>query len=475
METLLAALREQFGTEQIRTSPEILTAFSRDALRPHRGFAEMTQLIQRPLAVVQPKSTDEVARLVAFARQHRLPLVPYGGGSGLMGGALSVRPGLVVDMKRMNAILAIDQQAMTVRVQSGMRLRPLGEQLAEHGLLLGHDPWSISIATVGGAISTHGLGYLGGRYGSIGDQVLGLEVVLGTGEILRTSTLRKRSTGPDLTPMFIGAEGALGIVTEATLQIFPQPEQRSLIGFSFPDFATGFRALIAMRQRGVRPTSLDMAADSWHIDLQERRGFPPPQPPYLYLVFDGLAGEVTAHCAAAIGIAQDFGGSPIAQEELQEYWRNRHAIADRWARDPEIREGTWLETAYGKSQFDFLHLAIPVSRLLDFRAQALTSMQQNGVFLCEEGLWIWPECYAFVLYCPQTSENDAAAAMRRTTEAIYQLVHQFGGSMEYVHGVGVRLGHLMTKELGNGMNALRSLKNLLDPDGILNPGKLGLD
>lgn len=475
MGTILSTLYEQFDAEQILVNSESLADFSRDALRPHRGFTDMAGLIQEPLAVVQPKSTDEIVRLVSFARQHHLPLVPYGGGSGLMGGALSVRPGIVVDMNRMDTILAVDQQALTVRVQSGLRLRPLGEQLAERDLLLGHDPWSISIATVGGAIGTHGLGYLGGRYGSIGDQVLGMEVVLGTGEILRTPALRKRSTGPDFARLFIGAEGTLGIVTEATLQVFPQPEQRSLIGFSFPDFATGFHALIEMRQRGVQPTSLDMAADSWHIDLQERRGFPPPQPPYLHLVFDGLAGEVAAHCTVATRIAQGVGGSPIAQEELQDYWRNRHAIADRWALDPELREGKWLETAYGESQFDFLHLTIPVSRLLDFRTQALTCMRENSVFLCEEGVWIWPECYAFVLYCPQTSENDAAVTMRRTTEVIYQLVHQFGGSMEYVHGVGVRLGHLMARELGSGMNTLRSLKALLDPDGIMNPGKLGLD
>lgn len=475
METILAALREQFEAEQILVSSESLAAFSRDALRPHRGFADMTRLAQEPLAVVQPKSTDDVVRLVSFARQRHIPLVPYGGGSGLMGGALSVRPGIVVDMKRMDKVLAIDQQAMTVRVQSGIRLRPLGEQLVEHGLLLGHDPWSIAIATVGGAIGTHGLGYLGGRYGSIGEQVLGMEVVLGTGEVLRAPALRKRSTGPDIARLFIGAEGTLGIVTEATLQVFPQPQTQSLIGFAFPDFVAGFRAVLAMRRRGIQPTSLDLAADSWHVDLQERRGFPPSQPPYLRLVFDGLTGETAAQCSEATNIAQDFAGSPIDQEELHEYWRNRHAIADRWARDPELREGKWLETPYGKSQFDFLHMTIPVSRLLDFRARAFACLNENGVFLCEEGVWIWPECYALVLYCPQTPTNNAATTMRQTTEAIYQIVHQVGGSMEYVHGVGVRLGHLLERELGGGMSVLRSLKAVFDPDGIINPGKLGLD
>jgi FAD/FMN-containing dehydrogenase len=474
MSTLIPTLQEMFGSAHVLTEPAARAAFTRDALRPHRGFADMTAMEQRPLAVVRPGSTEEVVRLVSLARQHQVPLVPYGGGSGLMGGALSVRPGIVVDMKRMDKVLEIDTQALTVRVQSGARLRPLGEKLAEHGLLLGHDPWSISIATVGGAIGTNGLGYLGGRYGSMGAQVLGLEVVLGTGEVVRTPPLRKRSTGPDLTRLFIGAEGMLGIVTEATLQVFPQPQQRTLVGFTFPDFPAGFRALLEMQRRGVQPTSLDLAADSWPAELQERRDLPASQPPLLRLVFDGMIDEVKVQCAEAARIAHAGNVTDLAQEELEEYWATRHAIADRWAQTPELREGKWLETPHGKSQFDFLHMAIPAARLLDFRARVLSCLQTHEVSLCEEGVWIWPECYSLVLYCQQTRDNKAAQVMRQTTEEIYQLVQDVGGSIEYVHGVGVRLGHLMQRELGGGMAVLRSLKASLDPDGIMNPGKLGL-
>jgi FAD/FMN-containing dehydrogenase len=474
MSTLISTLQEMFGSAHVLTEPAARAAFTRDALRPHRGFADMTAMEQRPLAVVRPGSTEEVVRLVSLARQHQVPLVPYGGGSGLMGGALSVRPGIVVDMKRMDKVLEIDTQALTVRVQSGARLRPLGEKLAEHGLLLGHDPWSISIATVGGAIGTNGLGYLGGRYGSMGAQVLGLEVVLGTGEVVRTPPLRKRSTGPDLTRLFIGAEGMLGIVTEATLQVFPQPQQRTLVGFTFLDFPAGFRALLEMQRRGVQPTSLDLAADSWPVELQERRDLPASQPPLLRLVFDGMIDEVKVQCAEAARIARAGNATDLAQEELEEYWATRHAIADRWAQNPELREGKWLETPHGKSQFDFLHMAIPAARLLDFRARVLSCLQTHEVSLCEEGVWIWPECYSLVFYCQQTRDNKAAQVMRQTTEEIYQLVQDVGGSIEYVHGVGVRLGHLMQRELGGGMAVLRSLKASLDPDGIMNPGKLGL-
>jgi len=474
MNTLIPVLQKIFRPEHVLVDPEARAAFARDALRPHRGFADMTVVEQQPLAVVRPGSTEEVVRLVKLARQHHVPLVPYGGGSGLMGGALSVRPGIVVDMKRLDQVLEINTQALTMRVQSGARLRPLGEKLAALGLLLGHDPWSISIATVGGAIGTNGLGYLGGRYGSMGAQVLGLEVVLGTGEVVRTAPLRKRSTGPDLTRLFIGAEGTLGIVTEATLQVFPQPEKRALVGFIFPDFPAGFRALLEMQRRGVQPTSLDLAADNWPVELQERRNFPASRPPLLRLVFDGLRDEVEAQCAEAARIAHTVNATDLAQEELEEYWATRHAIADRWAQNPELREGKWLETPHGKSQFDFLHMAIPAAHLLDFRARTLTCIQTHGISLCEEGVWIWPECYSLVLYCQQTHDNKAEQVMRQTTEEIYQLVQDVGGSIEYVHGVGVRLGHLMQSELGSGMTVLRSLKASLDPDEILNPGKLGL-
>jgi alkyldihydroxyacetonephosphate synthase len=474
METLISTLYDIFGSAHVLTTTEALATFSRDALRPHRGFADMLTLEHQPLAVVQPGSTEEVTRLVAIARQYRVPLVPYGGGSGLMGGALSVRPGIVVDMKRMTRVLDIDQQAMTVHVQSGIRLRPLGEKLAEHGLLLGHDPWSISIATVGGAIGTNGLGYLGGRYGSMGEQVLGLEIVLGTGEVIRTLPLRKRSTGPDLTRLFIGAEGTLGIVTEAVLRIFPQPERRALVGFTFPDFPAGFRAVLEMQRCGVSPTSMDLAADDWPVELQERRGFPPPEPPLLRLVFDGLTKEVEEQRSRAVDIAHNYGATELPSNELEEYWTHRHAIADRWAQNPELREGKWLETLAGKSQFDFVHLTVPAARLLDFRTRALACIQAHRVALCEEGVWIWPECYSLVLYCRQTRERNAARVMRQTTDEIYRLVQDVGGSIEYVHGVGVRLAHLMQRELGSGMAVLRTLKASVDPDGIMNPGKLGL-
>ena len=479
MSSVVSALRDACGIDRVLTSPQARSTFARDALRPHRGFSAMRAIEQTPLAVVQPGSTADVAKLIQIASHYHTPLVPFGGGSGLMGGALSVRPGIVVDLQRMNAVLEIDEQALTARVQSGVRLRLLGERLAQQNLLLGHDPWSITIATVGGALSTNGLGYLGGRYGSMGEQLLGLEAVLGTGEIVRTTPARKRSTGPDIAKLLIGAEGTLGIITEATLQIFPRPEGQKLLGFHFPDFAAGFQALLAMQRQGVRSTSMDLSLDTWPKEIQGQRDDLTAEPtplPYLVLYFEGFEQEVAAHTAAATSLAREYDGQPEEDPiTLETYWSTRHAIADRWAQDPEQREGKWLDTPAGKAQLDFLHMVVPVKKLLDFRRQVAALTQAHGVTMCQEAVWIWPECYSLVLYCSPVHNADAPQAMRLATDAMLGLVQDIGGSIEYVHGLGVRLGHLAERELGNTMNALRRLKESFDPDGILNPGKLGLD
>ena len=484
MHPAVSSLRVALGPDSVLTDPAVQTALSRDALRPHRGFHAMTGFEQPPLAVVQPDSTQQVMDLVAIARRHALPLVPRGGGSGLMGGALSVRPGIIVDLRRLDRILALDRQALSVRVQSGVRLRTLGAYLDQHGLLLGHDPWSVGVATVGGALSTNGLGYLGGRYGSMGDQVLGLEAVLGTGTVVRTPALRKRSTGPDLTRLFIGAEGTLGIVTEVTLRIFPRPQTRVLLGFTFANFPSGFRALLEMQGYGLQPSSMDLSVDSWPPELQERQTAPEPDTApastasptaYLVLAFDGREAEVAAQQDLARAIALRHAGIPEDKAaDLDAYWSTRHSAADRWAADPTQRDGAWLDTPAGKAQLDYLHLSIPVTKLLDFRLRVADRLQTSPIQLCQEAVWIWPECYSLVLYCSPVRDPAAAQTMRQVTDTILRLTQDIGGSIEYVHGIGVRLSHLIQRELGSGMAVLRSLKASLDPAGIMNPGKLGL-
>src|SRR5262249_22779036 len=162
---------------------------------------------------------------------------------GLMGGARAVEPSIVLDLRGMDRVIEINPRDRTAHVQAGVVLADLGAALEPHGLIVGHDPWTDPVATVGGAISTTRRGYLAGKYGSMGDQVLGLTVVLADGSMLRTRAVPRSSTGPRLQHLFAGAEGTLGVVTEAVLRVFPRPEARGLSGYRFPGFDEGFRAV----------------------------------------------------------------------------------------------------------------------------------------------------------------------------------------------------------------------------------------
>ena len=210
-----------------------LDDLSWDALSEGRIHPGHRPPLAAPLCAVKPVSTDEVQRVVRFANAERVPIVPFGGGSGLMGGALSIRPSIVVDLRSMNRVLEIDTTSRSARAQAGVVLESLDKELNQAGYILGHDPWTVPVATVGGAISTNSVGYRAGIYGSMGEQVLALTAVLPNGEILSTRAVSKHSAGIHLNSLLIGGEGCFGIITEATLRIFPEPETR-LIGFANP-------------------------------------------------------------------------------------------------------------------------------------------------------------------------------------------------------------------------------------------------
>lgn len=228
MDQLAQAIIDALGREAISWDPADLERYIWDALRPSRGFASFDRLAPQPRLVMRPQSSEEIAAAVRLASAHGLAVVPYGGGSGLMGGAIPLRPSLVVDLTSMGRVLEVSPEDRTVKVQGGAILAHVERQLNHHGLMLGHDPWSLPIATVGGAISTNSLGYRGSKYGAMGDQVLGLTAVLPDGRILRTRAVPKASAGFDLKQLLIGTEGCFGIVTEAVLRAFPSRRSGSV-------------------------------------------------------------------------------------------------------------------------------------------------------------------------------------------------------------------------------------------------------
>jgi FAD/FMN-containing dehydrogenase len=453
--TTFADLRAAFPSLAWRCADEDIDPAGVDALRPSRGRPDLTPLRERPRAEAAPASVGELASLVAWAAQQRTALVVRGGGSGLMGGAAVLGPAIVIDLRRLDRVV-VDADAGLVRAGAGARLAAVDAALAEHGLMLGHDPWTVAVATVGGALGTNGLGYLGARAGSFGTQVQSLEAVFADGSVVRTPTSPARSTGLDLPRLLIGTEGTLGIITEATLAVLPRPEERIVRAYHLPSFEACITAATSLRRRGVRLACLEASAG----DL-------PPAPASLLLVFDGIAGEAALHAARAAEILAAVGGEPLSAESAEQQWRDRHAIAERWAARPRFRAEDW--SAEG-GQFDYAHLGVPLAALASVRATAHELIRRHGLALIEEGLWHWPELYSVVV----TGPPGSASGVHATMDGVCRAAQASGGTMEYCHGVGWKLAHLMPDEHGAGLEILRRIKRALDPAGILNPGKGGM-
>jgi alkyldihydroxyacetonephosphate synthase len=458
--SVVAKLSSWIDPARISIAPALLDELSWDALSEGRIHPRRRPEVHAPLCAAQPESTEEVRRIVQFANQEKIALVPFGGGSGLMGGALSIRPCVAVDLRHMNRVLEIDKAARSARVQAGVVLEVLDGKLNQLGLMLGHDPWTVPVATIGGAISTNSVGYRAGIYGSMGEQVLGLEAVLPNGEILRTRAVAKHSAGLQLNSLFIGGEGCFGIITEATVRAFPEPGTRIFLGYLFASFEHGYLAIQQMFERRLRPALLDFGDDE---DKHEPGAL-------LYLVFEGTGEIVAAEAALAAKVCSAHGGEALNQHEPQQFWRERHDIARQFARNRRQRRERGRDGVYR----DWIHVALPASKVLEYRRRAQEITERRGVRVQESGLWVQPELFSMRLGAEEAGTPNARLVLEETVEELLRLAQQFGGSMEYTHGVGIKLAPLMAEEHGYGLEVMRQIKRTLDPNDILNPGKLAL-
>jgi FAD/FMN-containing dehydrogenase len=452
-DVMLQALRDAVGTTRVCTDSDTVHFLARDAMPPQRHPTGTTVL--PPLCVVCPAHTQDVVAVVRLANRHRTPVIPLGGGSGLMGGAASIVPGIVLDLSELKDmhIRAADRMA---EVGAGVTMRELTQAATPHGLICGHDPWTVAVATVGGAIATNSLGYLGGKYGAMGDQVVGLDVVLPTGELLHTRAVEKASTGPALQRLFVGAEGCFGIITRATLRLFPLPQERLLQGWQWADFAAGVAAINALLAVGLRPGLLELG------DQNPRPGYEPPAT--LYLSFEGPRRVARAEAQEAAALCKQHQGVLLPRRAVQQFWEQRHDLGDAYAEARRTRQG-WRRR---HPPIDYLHVALPPSAVLAYRRQSLELLASHGLQAWQTGLWDHAGLFSLVY------AGGELAALTEAHRALLMLAQDVGGSMEYCHGVGTRLAPLMHREHGVGLAVLRQLKQSLDPLSILNPGKLAL-
>jgi FAD/FMN-containing dehydrogenase len=360
----------------------------------------------------------------------------------------------------MNRILRIDRASRRAVVQPGATIRKVEDRAGVHGLMLGHDPWTRAYATVGGAIAPDGLGFLAPRYGSMGEMVLGLTLVLPDGTVA-VQRPAERAPGLHLSRLAVGQEGTLGVVTEAVLRLRPVPDVRTILAYGFPDFASGFRAAIDLRE--LSPSLLDFIEP---FDARRRMpGGDDDRVPTFYAGFEGPSKIVAAQVREARRILAAHGGRRRADRVAREYWEGRHEIADLVARDDTGRSEA--DAFWRDLWFDYVHVALPLGRVLDYRAKALSILTRHAILPTEIAVFTQPELLNVYFLKPRGAGDVGRDDMELAVDELIHLCHAMDGSMEYCHGIGTRLARFLPEEMGAALEVYDRIKSALDPRGVL--------
>lgn len=447
----LAELESSLGQRVTRSKPDL----------DLHGRSESHFPPSPPDAVAYPETTGEVREIVAICARHRVPLVGWGTGTSLEGQAQAFSGGVVVDFSRMNRILAIAPEDMTATVQPGVTREALNEELRDTGLFFPVDPGAN--ASLGGMASTRASGTTAVRYGTMRDNVLALEVVGADAQVIRTGTrARKSSSGYDLTALFVGAEGTLGLITELTLRLHGQPEAISAAVCAFESVGDAVQSVIDTIQCGLPMARMElMDADSVRaVNAYARMNL--PEKPHLLLEFHGSAAGVAEQAESFGAIAADHGGSGFD-----------------WATRPEDRSALW--TMRHNAYYAILALrpgaravvtdiCVPISRLARAIEDTRADLAEAGVQGPILGHVGDGNFHAILLVDPNDPEEASRA--RAASDRMVARSLALGGTATGEHGIGVgKLGY-MAREHGAGWAMMGALKQALDPDNIMNPGKL---
>ncbi|HMR05226.1 MAG TPA: FAD-linked oxidase C-terminal domain-containing protein [Polyangiaceae bacterium] len=475
-------------------------SYARD-LWPRRLIETRAGRVERkPACVVWPRTVESVVRLVNFARQEGIPIVPYGAGSGVCGAIYPDDRTIVVDVKEM-AGFSIDRDAPLLDVGAGAIGITLEEDVARQGFTIGHFPSSILCSTVGGWIAARGAGQCSGLYGKIEDMVESVECVLGTGELV---TLRRRFDGPNMLPLMIGSEGTLGVITRARLRLHTAPESRAFLAFSFPDITSGWEAMRTVFQAGLRPAvarlydpidsalmrqgtvkaTMSGGTEASHGPSQTerlmgvmKRALKLPRllnfaiqaaegnllpSATLVFVYEGNADEAEEDAARTTALCTKAGATALGEGPARRWYAHRYGVSYR--QSPVFRAGAFSDT---------MEVAAPWSRLQALY-DAVREALGSHVLVMAHLSHAYPDgCSIYFTFSGVGKDDeDALAKYDRAWRAALDAAIAAGGTLSHHHGVGRSKAPKLGAELGYGVEVVGRLMRAWDPAGILNPGAL---
>ena len=445
------ALRQLLG-DRLTTSAAICERHGQD---------ESYHPAHAPDAVAFPHSTDEVAAIVKLCARYQAPIIPFGTGTSLEGHVAALKGGVCVDLSQMNRVLRVGAEDLDVTVEAGVTRKQLNEYLRDTGLFFPIDPGAD--ASLGGMAATRASGTNAVRYGTMRENVLSLTVVLADGRVIRTARrARKSAAGYDLTRLFVGSEGTLGVITEVTLRLYGIPEAISAAVCAFPTIEAAVDSVILTIQSGVPVARIELLDEAQIDAINKYSKLDNTVAPTLFFEFHGTTAGVAEQVRIVEEIVGEHGGSDFrwasTQEERNKLWQARH---DAYYAALALRPG---------SQGWATDVCVPISRLAECIAETKRDLAQSTILSALVGHVGDGNFHLVFMIDPKKPEEIAEAS--RLNDRMVARALAMEGTCTGEHGVGYGKMEFLPAEHGEAVEVMRTIKRALDPDNLLNPGKI---
>ena len=464
---ILSELEDIVGQENVSTREADKLTYGVDYFWISRMWADRGETPPAADFVVRPGSAQEVSAILKVANYYKLPVHTWGGGSGSQGGALPMAGGIILDTKRMNRLLEIDLESRTITAETGMIFQQLEWYANEKGFSCMHIPSCLTCGTIGGALGHRGIGILSTKYGKIDDMCVSMEVVLPNGDVINTLPVPKHAAGPDLNQIFIGSEGTLGVITKATFKLFEQPECRKHRAFLFPDMTSGFAAGRDIMQK-VKPSIMRFFDEAETVSIIKKiLGFE-KKGCFMNVTCEGIERIVDVEMDIVVEICKKYGAQDLGSEYGEKWYENRITF---------FYPGHIMDIPQMFGTMDTVARFKDIEKIYWAMKNAIETNFPGVRFIAHCSHWYeWGTMIydRFILDNPPADPDEAIRLHNRIWNTGVRAAMENGGVINDHHGIGLKLSRLMKEQYGPAMQVMEALKKQLDPNGIMNPYKLGL-
>ena len=464
---ILSELEDAVGSENCSEKTVDKITHSVDYYWLSRMWADCGLRMPEADVVVSPKDAQEVSKVLKIANYYKIPVTTWGGGGGTQGGAIPVCGGIILDTKRMNKIYDFNEKSMYIECGTGTIYKHLEWAANERGYATMHYPSSLTCSTVGGFLAHRGIGVVSTKYGKIDDMVLQMEVVLPNGDIINTSSAPKHAAGPDLNQIFIGSEGTLGIMTKAQMRIYDQPETRRFRGFLFKNMSDAFSASRELLQK-FKPSVMRLYNEAETASLIKKIVGVEKPGAFMNVAVEGVSEIVDVEEKIMLDTFAKYHAEDLGSEYGEKWWNEKITF---------FYPGHMMDLPQMFGTMDTIAPYDKIENIYWAMKEAIETNYPQAKFIAHFSHWYEWGCMIYDRFIVDNPPKDPHEALK-LHNAIWSLGVRTaianGGVVNDHHGVGIKLGRLMKEQYGPAMQVFEGIKKQLDPNGIMNPFKLGL-